>query len=499
MIVRSFRLRLALFQALLAGITLVAFAAGAWWLIRDANVLQIDTLLRAEVEREVQRQRDVDAWDAYADTLNRTFSMQHPSNTLLLVMESGGSVRYRSAHWPATLDAARFSWPLARMGSEIQGGPAPTRPSPAMMPGAAVPGATDGDTPPITPRAAIPAIAVTAVTVGGEPWRMGLAALPHAQLAVGVSLSGVEREMLAVRNAFLVAIPLTLLAIAMAIWIFSTRAIRPVRHLTRTIQNVTAQGLNQRIESAAEDREFSELISVFNDMLDRLERGFMQASRFSADAAHELKTPLAILQGQVERAITQAPAGSPLQGSLTGILDEIRRLSSISQKLLLLSQADAGHMRLALAPLDLSAELDDLVDDVQLLAPGLRVESRIASGITIKADAALLKQVLHNLVSNAIKYNIEGGWIRITAVTRDAAAEIEVANASLGIAEDERGKLFERFYRADPARSRNIDGVGLGLSVSREIARAHGGDLMLADAAAGETRFALRLPLLASG
>lgn len=476
--VRSFRLRLALLLALVSGITLAAFAAAAWWLIRDANVQQVDALLRSEVEREIVQERTPEAWDFYAATLSRVFTTREHTQTLLLVMESGGGVRYRSAHWPADFDGMRLSWPPARLGSEIQGGV----------------DAASG-----TSRTATPMWVVTQATVNGLPWKLGLASMPNTRMAIGVSLVNVDAEMVAVRNAFLLAIPLILVLIGLTIWAFSTRAMRPVKHLTTTIRSVTAQGLNRRIESGGQDREFSELIEVFNDMLNRLERGFTQASRFSADAAHELKTPLAILQGQVERAIGQAPEGSPLQSSLTGILDEIRRLSAISQKLLLLAQADAGQMRLMLTPVDVSMMLDELVDDVQMLAPALLTTSDIARGLTLNADAVLLKQVLHNLISNAIKYNIEDGWVTIQAAVNNGAAEITVANASHGIPDEQRVKIFERFYRADPARSRQIDGVGLGLSVSLEIASAHGGELLLLPTSKpDETRFTLRLPMPAS-
>lgn len=268
-----------------------------------------------------------------------------------------------------------------------------------------------------------------------------------------------------------------------------------IQRLTATIRHVTAQGLDQRIPYGPEDQDFVELIGVFNEMLERLERSFKQASRFSGDAAHELKTPLAILQGQIERAMHQAGTGSPMQEMLSGILDEVRRLSSISKKLLLLSHADAGRLNLHRMRFDLSLTLMGLVEDVRMLAPTLRVSDNIAPEIHLQADADLMRHALHNLVSNAIKYNLEGGWIHISATRHDGRVKVGIANASCDIAEADRALIFERFYRADPARSRNIEGSGLGLSLSREILRAHGGDLILEDASAGETRFSLTFPV----
>ncbi|GEM_PF-6350888 len=267
-----------------------------------------------------------------------------------------------------------------------------------------------------------------------------------------------------------------------------------IQRLTATIRRVTAQGLDQRIPATGEERDFAELIGVFNDMLERLERSFRQASRFSGDAAHELRTPLTILQGRIEQAMHQVEAGSAMQVTLSGVLDEVRRLSSISQKLLLLAQADAGRLSLHRVRCDLSAALADLAEDARMLAPTLQVDEAIASGIMVAADADLLRQALHNLVGNAIKYNLPDGWIRIDASVSARRVTVSVANASHDIAAADRSLIFERFHRADPARSRGIEGFGLGLGLAREIVRAHGGDLTLDDSPAGETRFSLTLP-----
>lgn len=267
-----------------------------------------------------------------------------------------------------------------------------------------------------------------------------------------------------------------------------------IRRLTGLVRRVTAQGLDRRIPTTGEERDFAELIGVFNDMLERLERSFRQASRFSGDAAHELRTPLTILQGRIEQAMQLVPDGSTLQELLSGILDEVRRLSSITRKLLLLAQADAGRMSLQRERFDLATVLDDLIEDTRMLAPDLAVAAAVAPDLVVAADAALLRQVLHNLVGNAIKYNLPDGWLRIDARSAAGRVTVDVANASHGIAEPDRALIFERFHRADPARSRGIEGFGLGLSLAREIARAHGGELVLMDDAAGATCFRLTLP-----
>ena len=184
-----------------------------------------------------------------------------------------------------------------------------------------------------------------------------------------------------------------------------------------------------------------------------------------------------------------------MQGVLSGILDEVRRLSAISRKLLLLSQADAAQLRPQLAPFDLSGALLDLAEDTRMLAPALQVSEDVPPGISVSADESLLMQILHNLVSNAIKYNVEGGWIRF-AVSRSAEiATVVVSNTSAGIGEEDRERLFERFYRADRAHGRRVDGVGLGLSLSRELARAQGGNLELEVAPDKAVQLRLTLPV----
>jgi signal transduction histidine kinase len=352
--------------------------------------------------------------------------------------------------------------------------------------------------------------------VAGQIWRFILLQYPAGRVAAGVPLRIVDLDLVPVRNAFLFAIPFALAFIAGGAWILSTRALRPVRELIRQIQGITAEGLDHRLDEEGTDSEFAALTVVFNAMLERLERGFHQASRFAADAAHELKTPLAILQGQIERAIAQAGAGSEQQAALTGMLDEVRRLSGLSRKLVLLAQADAGRLRIRPEPVDLSAFLADLAEDARLLAPGMAVSERIPPGLYVEADPDLLRQILHNLISNAVKYNLrEQGWIELVAGQNGSdgdgdggsgghggasghggAGYIEVAviNAAAPMDPVARGHLFDRFYRGDRSRSRNIEGTGLGLTLAREIARAHGGDLVIADSPPGSVRMVLRLP-----
>ena len=332
-----------------------------------------------------------------------------------------------------------------------------------------------------------------------ESWRIRTVHSEAGKGAIAVSLQTIDQDMATIRNTFLVAIPGTLVAIAGGAWVLAGSALKPVRKLTNVIQQVTARGLDQQVPVGSADVEFVELIEVFNQMLWRLERSFKQSSRFSGDAAHELKTPLAILQGELELAMRQAEPGSNLQQSLGKLLDEVSRLSAIVRKLLLLSLADAGQMSLRQATVDLKEILTVLVEDIELLAPELPVKVELESALLVKGDRDLLTQVLQNLIDNAVKYNLPSGsvgqWLSVTGQRRGSVVQVTVANASGDIPLEERDRIFDRFYRGDLSRNRKREGFGLGLSLSREIARAHRGELLLDVTPKGETAFTLTLPV----
>ena len=466
--ISSFRLRLALSSALWSGLALATFAFSALWLIGSVRVEHVERVIASDAEREAGRPPKPDGWERIERDFVANLGVADANELVLLVQDGAGRTIYRSGHWPPNLEISGMLWPT----------PAERRPRAADP---ASPG----------PR---PVTRIEERMINGQAWRFGLAASDRARVAVGVDLHALDDEMQSIRQAFTVAVPVALLLIGLGAWWSSGRALRPIEKLTLATRRITADRLDQRIPSAGEDREFIGLIDVFNGMLGRLERSFGQAHRFSADAAHELKTPLAILQGQLERAINNAEAGSALQKELTGILDEVRRLSTISRKLLLLSRADAGRMALSREPCPLSEILANLVEDMHMLAPKLEVTAEIEPKLSINADSSLLQQLLHNLISNAIKYNVDDGWIRLTARRSAQLTEICVANASTGIAPSERDKIFERFFRADPAHNRKVEGVGLGLALAREIARAHRGDLSFRVADDNSVEFTLVLP-----
>ncbi|HEY9630384.1 MAG TPA: ATP-binding protein [Coleofasciculaceae cyanobacterium] len=498
---RSFRLRIALFSAALAGGALVGFGIVAWQLIYVAKVNQLDARLESQVKR-ASRPRFPDGWQTFDLSLPRELGADVNTPIVLLAIGDDGEVAYQSGKDSPELNLRNLLLAL----------PPPPAPSPTHA-SQALPEFNRGQRKPdiriepvIEPVAdgvfPEPRIVTQQTSAGG--WRIGIIKTPRSEAAIAVSLQTIDQDMSVIRNIFLVAIPGTLLLVAGGAWNLAGKALRPIQRLTSAIQQVTVAGLDQQLHLGATDVEFVELIQVFNQMLERLERSFKQASRFSADAAHELKTPLAILQGELEQALYQAEPGSEVQQNLSNLLDEVRRLSGIVRKLLLLSLADAGQMGLHKVEVNLSELLIIIVEDMELLAPHLEVEAEIANDLWVWGDRDLLTQVLQNLVSNAIKYNLPNGWIRIQTQQRQmqqpmqsagqVAVQVTITNASKTLADSDRHRIFDRFYRGDPARTRKVEGIGLGLSLSREIARAHNGDLLLDLTPEGQTALTLTLP-----
>lgn len=325
-------------------------------------------------------------------------------------------------------------------------------------------------------------------------WRVGFLGNELVTLLVGIDLAELSAETRRFRRAFFVATPLALLGLALAGWWLANRALRPVALLTRTAEKVTAGALDRRVPVVATDHELRLLVDVINGMLARLERSFEQAVRFSSDAAHELQTPLTVLQGELDNAIQAAADGSEEQRNLSSLLEEVRRLKAVVHKLLLLARADAGRLDLQRESVDLSDLLESALEDVEAMAPGRRVEKAITPGVSVMADEDLLNRVLLNMASNAVRYGEPKGVIRFELAVEEEIVKFSLANSGPSIPPEDRERIFDRFYRVDASRDGRVGGSGLGLSLAREIARAHGGDLALGPDQPGMTIFVLTLP-----
>ncbi|MDF7807826.1 ATP-binding protein [Pontiellaceae bacterium B12219] len=326
-----------------------------------------------------------------------------------------------------------------------------------------------------------------------ENWRVGIFRNAEITIVAALNMDSFNAEVNGFRTAFMIAVPLGLLILGFMGWYLAGRAMKPVAAIADTAEGITAKGLDQRIPKVGNDIELERLVSVSNNMLDRLEKSYHQAVRFSADAAHELQTPLTILQGELDNAIQSSVDGSEEQQRYSMLLEELGNLKAVVQKLLLLAHADEGRLNVSPQSVDLSDLIFNATEDLEIMAPELLIETRIQKPVDIQSDPALLNQTIRNMTSNVAKYTAPGGRVVFILEQDENTVRFTLENSAPPIPEEDRPLLFERFHRVE--KSRTTTGSGLGLSLAREIARAHGGDLVLNLYKDGMVSFTLCLPV----
>jgi heavy metal sensor kinase len=296
-------------------------------------------------------------------------------------------------------------------------------------------------------------------------------------------------------SAYAAALLVAVLVAALGVWWITRKALQPLLEVAAAAEQIDAKALSQRLPESGALDEVGRLVRVLNRSFDRLERSFEQATRFSSDASHELKTPLTIMRGEIESALKAEENNPWIQSLLDDLLGETQRLCDIVEKLLLLSRADAGTLTLTKEILDFSALCNELAEDAEILSRPKRItgEFEISPDVKVLADESYLRRVLLNLLDNAIKYNVEGGSLSISLTKSGRLAVFRVANLGPGIPKEHQARIFERFYRADPSRSSKTTGSGLGLSICREIVAAHGGQMWLDQQELGWTAFIVTL------
>jgi heavy metal sensor kinase len=298
-------------------------------------------------------------------------------------------------------------------------------------------------------------------------------------IQVGSSMESVEVTLERFSLILLLLVPVALLIISFSGLFMASRALKPVDTITKSARKITAENLSQRIQPTGTDDEIGRLIDTINDMISRLEISFNQALQFSADVSHELRTPLTVLKGSAEVALRQKRNTEEYEDIIVSSLEEINRMQRIVEGLLLLSRADMGETSIEKERVNLNKMLTDLKQQAEILAMEKRisVELDIKSVIILKADELKVRQLLLNIISNAIKYSNENGKIIITAYEDGRFAYISVKDFGIGIDEKDIPYIFNRFFRVDKVRTREEGGAGLGLSICKWIAREHGGDI----------------------
>jgi heavy metal sensor kinase len=331
---------------------------------------------------------------------------------------------------------------------------------------------------------------------------------------VASSLEDVEDAINKLLLILCITVPSALILASLGGLFLANQALKPVDQITQTALMITSQNLNQRIPPPRVKDEISRLIETFNEMISRLDRSFQQIKQFSSDASHELKTPLTILRGEVEVALRKERTPTEYEKVLQSNLEEIHRMGQIVEDLLFLSRADTGEIRLIRKEMDLSEILRETVSQVALLAAPkrLRIESHLTEEtVPILGDRLRIRELLLNLIENAIKYTEDGGSIHIqlarsngvshggterdkTTEKRDFA-EVRVVDTGIGITKEDQERIFDRFFRADKARTREQGGSGLGLSICKWIVDAHQGKISVQSEPGKGSSFIVHLPL----
>lgn len=298
-------------------------------------------------------------------------------------------------------------------------------------------------------------------------------------------------------------VPFTILLAAAGGYFLARKNLAPVADMTARADHISESTLHDRLTVQNPGDELGRLASTFNRLLDRLDLAFERQRRFIADASHELRTPLAILQGESEIALSN-PSRSPdeYRESLTTLQHEARRLARIVEDMFTLSRADAGQYPVNCRPLYLDELIAECAHSVRTLAAAKSITISVQSSgeLPLSGDESLLTRMLLNLLDNAIKYTPAGGIIYVASSSTPAGAQITVADNGSGIPTEFHSRIFERFFRADQARTRgnSAGGAGLGLSIAKWIAEAHRGTLTLTRSDATGTLFTVNLPVTTS-
>jgi len=287
------------------------------------------------------------------------------------------------------------------------------------------------------------------------------------------------------------------LAVAGGYWLMR-RSLQPVDEITKRAEGITSTNLSERLPVIRSGDELERLSMSLNRMIERLDNAFEHINRFSADASHELRTPLTILQLELEGIAQNHRRDVDLGDQIGSALEETHRMSRIVESLLTISRLDAGEVKMDKSRLDLGELAASTAGEMKLLAEEKSIALRIQveTGAHVVGDRIRLQQVIVNLIDNSIKYTQVGGAIEVRVGREGNSAVLEVSDNGLGIPAHALPHVFERFYRADKARSRASGGAGLGLSIVKAICAAHNGEIKVSSQEGRGSSFRVELPLL---
>lgn len=320
---------------------------------------------------------------------------------------------------------------------------------------------------------------VESFQVGGEPYLVASLRVGAGSLFAAISSRGFAGGVGQIRRLVLVALPLALVLSGLCGAWLARRSLRPIANMTASARRISGEKLSERIPSRRTDDELDRLADTLNGMLDRISDAMLRLRGFSADAAHQLKSPLASLQNEIEVTLESGELDEAARHVLEGILTQVRELGSSVAAMLRLARSESGLSEGQAVPVDLARLLDGVATLFQPMAEdrGIALELHAGTPVEIVGDVAWLRELFANLVQNAIAHTPSGGRIAISLLVRVGEVEVQVADTGEGIARAEHDRIFDRFHRTSP--SRDVPGSGLGLALARQIADAHGGRIAL--------------------
>ena len=454
--VRSLRVRLALGHTAALGLILLAYATGVFAFLRQRLLRELDHHLHEEIELADER----------------------------LEPTEEGALRWRGRYHPDDEEAPaaeRWLEVWSPQGELLLRAPAP-RPLGLPAPGSAASAA----------RTLTLADGASLRVLEG---RTSIAGVPVVVRAAR-STAAMDRALARLLLVLGFGIPAALLTSVAFGYALARRALAPVERMTERARAITADRLSDRLPVVNPDDELGALATTFNDTFARLEGSFEQLRRFTADASHELRTPLTAMRSVGEVGLSHPRDGAGYREVIGSMLEEVDRLTRLVEALLAFSRAEAGQVRLQAEALDLTELSRDVASHLSVLAEekGQRLTVESEGPVPARADRAVLRQALVNLVDNAIKHSSPGQPIRVVTRASDLSSVVDVIDRGPGIPLVHRSRLFERFYRVDEARSRETGGLGLGLALAEWAVRSAGGRIEVETVEGAGSTFRIVLP-----
>ncbi|MBZ0283126.1 MAG: HAMP domain-containing protein [Anaerolineae bacterium] len=328
-------------------------------------------------------------------------------------------------------------------------------------------------------------------------YTLRLSYIPQIALQVGVSLEETHEIQGDVMRILILLLLVTGTLAPLSGWFLANRALVPIRATARTVAEIHETDLTQRLDLASSEIELEQLVQTFNAMLDRIEQAFKRQRQFTADAAHELRTPLSIMQIGLDVTLSHSRSVSEYRMALMSIQEEVQRLSHLANTLLMFARTDSHELSLEVKEVDLSVMLNMVVEQFGSVADEkhITVTREVAPSLRLEGDEDQLIQIVFNLIDNAVKYTPEGGRVRVVAQIVKQMVEITIEDTGPGISLEEQTRIFDRFYRMDTTRNRNQGGFGLGLAIAKRIVDLHRGTIHIISTVGQGTQFVVTLPI----